>query len=168
MSTSGIYTYSRTLNQIATESLIKIEALGDGETLRGYHIARAKDALNSLLISATQTQGLHLWTETEGTLFLKVGQFKYDFRDSSTHLANNFNETTTTADTTAATLTIPVLSIEGISDGDVIGIIQKPIFCEMSCCQLPCNFKPSYIGLEIGLYKYLSCHMSPIFAGMSI
>ncbi len=125
MSTSGIYTYSRTLNQIATESLRKILAVGDGETLSGDHIERSRDALNSLLISATQTQGLHLWTETEGTLFLKVGQFKYDFRDSSTHLANNFNETTTTADTAADALTIPVLSIEDINDGDVIGIVQS-------------------------------------------
>jgi hypothetical protein len=124
MTTSGIYTYSRTLNQIATESLQLIEVVGDGETLSGDHIERSKASLNSLLKEA-QTHGLHLWTETEGTLFLKVGQFKYDFRDSSTHLANNFNETTTTADTTAATLTIPVLSIEGISDGDVIGIVQS-------------------------------------------
>jgi len=124
MSTSGIYTYSRNLNQIATESLQLIEAVGDGETLNGDHIERSKASLNSLLKEA-QTQGLHLWTETEGTLFLKVGQFKYDFRDSSTRLANNFNETTTTADTAAAALTIPVTSIIGISDGDIIGVIQS-------------------------------------------
>lgn len=125
MTTSGIYTYSRTLNQIATEALQMIEAVGDGETLSGDHIERSRDSLNSLLISATQTQGLHLWTETEGTLFLKVGQAKYDFRDASTHLANNYNSTTTTADTTAATLTIPVLSITDINDGDIIGIVQS-------------------------------------------
>jgi hypothetical protein len=38
MATSGIYNYSRTLNQIATESLELIEAVGDGETLSGNHI----------------------------------------------------------------------------------------------------------------------------------
>ena len=124
MSTSGLYTYSRTLNQIATESLQLIEAVGDGETLSGDHIERAKASLNSLL-KESQTQGLHLWTETEGTLFLKVGQSKYDFRESSTHLANSYNTTTTTAATTAAALTIPVTSISGISDGDVIGIVQN-------------------------------------------
>lgn len=124
MSTSGIYTYSRTLNQIATEALELIEAVGDGEPLGGDHIERAKASLNSLL-KESQTQGLHLWTETEGTLFLKVGQASYDFRDSSTHVTNTYNETTTTADTAAAALTIPVTSITGISDGDIIGIVQN-------------------------------------------
>jgi len=124
MTTSGIYTYSRTLNQIATESLELIEAVGDGETLNGDHIERSKASLNSLL-KESQTQGLHLWTETEGTLFLKVGQAKYDFRDSSTRVVNIFNETTTTADTLAAALTIPVTSITGISDGDIIGVVQS-------------------------------------------
>ena len=124
MSTSGIYTYSRTFNQIATESLQLIEAVGDGETLTGDHKERSMASLNSLLKEA-QTQGLHLWTETEGTLFLKVGQAKYDFRASDTHLANNYNTTTTTSNTTAATLTIPVLSIKDINDGDIIGIVQS-------------------------------------------
>ena len=124
MSTSGIYTYSRTLNQIATEALQLIEAVGDGETLSGDHIERSKASLNSLL-KESQTQGMHLWTETEGTLFLKVGQSSYDFRESSTHVANSYVETTTTADTTAAVLTIPVTSITGISDGDVIGVVQN-------------------------------------------
>ena len=79
MSTSGIYTYSRTLNQIAEEALQLLEVVGDGETLKGFHIDRAKASLNSLLLHA-QTKGLNLWTETEGSLFLKVGQESYDFR----------------------------------------------------------------------------------------
>ena len=124
MSTSGIYTYSRTLNQIADESLQLIEAVGDGETLSGEHIERVKASLNSLL-KESQTQGLHLWTETEGTLFLKVGQESYDFRESSTHATNSYIETTTTSDTLAADLTIPVTSIAGISDGDIIGVVQN-------------------------------------------
>ena len=124
MSTSGIYTYSRTLNQIATESLQLIEAVGDGETLSGDHIERARDSLNSLL-KQSQTQGMHLWTQTEGTLFLKVGQASYDFRDSGTHASNSYNTTTSTAATTAGALTIPVTSISGISDGDIIGVVQN-------------------------------------------
>ena len=124
MTTSGIYNYSRTLNQVATEALQLIEAVGDGETLNGDHVERSKASLNSLL-KESQTQGMHLWTETEGTLFLKVGQASYDFRDASTHVANSYNETTTTADTTAATLTIPVTSITDINDGDIFGIVQS-------------------------------------------
>ena len=124
MATSGIYNYSRTLNQIASESLELIEAVGDGETISGDHIDKAKSSLNSLL-KRFQTPGLHTWTETEGTLFLKVGQAEYDFTDSSTHLANTYYETTSTAATTAGALSIAVTSIANIQDGDVIGIIQN-------------------------------------------
>jgi len=77
MATSGIYNYSRTLNQIASEALELIEAVGDGETLSGNHLQKAKDSLNSLL-KEMQTLGLNLWTDTEATLFLTVGQASYD------------------------------------------------------------------------------------------
>jgi len=121
MSTSGIYTYSRTLNEIAEESLDLIQAVGDGEGL-GNHITRVKASLNGLLKEA-QTQGLHLWTQTEGTLFLEVGQASYDL--STVKAANTYYETTLTAATSAAALTIPVTSVTNIQDGDIIGIIQN-------------------------------------------
>ena len=122
MSTSGIYTYSRTLNEIALEALDLIQAVGDGETLGGDEIDRVKPSLNGLLKEA-QTQGLHLWTQTEGTLFLEVGQPSYDL--STVKAANTYYETTTTALTTAAASTINVTSAANIQANDIIGIIQS-------------------------------------------
>lgn len=122
MATSGIYNYSRTLNQIASEALELIEAVGDGEPLSGNHIEKAKASLNSLL-KEMQTLGLNLWTDTEATLFLTVGQASYDL--TTAHAANTYYETATTAATTAGATSIPVSSVDNIEDGDVIGIIQN-------------------------------------------
>lgn len=124
MSTSGIYTLSKTLNEVAAEAFDILQIGADGETLSGDMIGRAKTSLN-LMLKEWQTQGIHLWSYTEGTLFLTVGQEKYDFRDATTHIANEWHETTTTAATTAGANTILVTSASNIQNGDVIGIIQN-------------------------------------------
>jgi len=123
MATSGVYTYSLTLNEAVTEALDELQAAGDGETLTGDMIGRAKTSLN-LIMKSLSTQGIHLWSETEGTLFPSVGQEKYDFRDATTHIANTYYETSTTAATTAGATSIEV-DITNIQDTDKIGIIQN-------------------------------------------
>lgn len=124
MTTSGTYTYSLTLNQVASEALELIQAVGDGETLGGDHVTRVKRTLNTML-KEWQTQGIHLWTYTEGTLFLEVGKAEYDFRLPSTNVVNTFFETTTSADTVALTNTIPLSDISNVEVGDVIGVVQS-------------------------------------------
>ena len=124
MAASGIYTLSKTLNEVAAEAFDILQIGADGETLDGDMIGRAKTSLN-LMLKEWQTQGIHLWSYTEGTLFLTVGQEKYDFRDATTHVANEWHETTITAATTAGANTILVTSASNIQNGDVIGIIQN-------------------------------------------
>ena len=124
MSTSGIYTLSKNLNEIASEAFDILQIGADGETLSGDMVSRARKSLNSML-KEWQTQGIHLWSYTEGSLFLAVGQEKYDFREASTHIANDWFETTTTAATVAGANTILVTSADDIQDGDVIGVIQN-------------------------------------------
>jgi len=124
MSTSGIYVLSKTTNELAEEAFDILQIGADGETLGGDMIGRFKASAN-LLLKEWQSQGIHLWTYTEGTLFLTVDQEKYDFQDSDTHIANTWYETTTTADTTAAANTILVTNADNIQNGDVIGIIQN-------------------------------------------
>lgn len=122
MATSGIYTLSKTTNELAEEVFDVMQIGQDGETLTGDMIGRFKVSAN-LLLKEWQTQGIHLWTYTEGTLFLTVGQEKYNFQNA--HVANDWFETTLTAATTADTNTILVTSASNIQDGDVIGIIQN-------------------------------------------
>lgn len=124
MSTSGIYTLSKTLNEVAAEAFDLLQVGADGETLGGDMIGRAKASLN-LMLKEWQTQGIHLWSYTEGSLFLAVGQEKYDFREATTHIANTWFETTTTAATIAGANTIEVTNADDIQDEDVIGVIQN-------------------------------------------
>ena len=124
MATSGTYTLALTANDIFDEAFDMLGQGVDGETLSGNQFKRAKNSAN-LMLKEWQTQGIHLWSYTEGTLFLKVGQEKYNFRDSTTHAANAFFETTTTAATTASALSFAVTSSDDIQKEDLIGIIQN-------------------------------------------
>lgn len=124
MATSGTYTHSLTLNEVVSEALELIQAVGDGETLSGDHLDRGKKSLNNML-KEWQTQGIHLWTYTEGSLFLEVGKAEYDFRLSTTRAVNTYFETTITADTAALATSFPVTSAANLTVGDNIGIIQS-------------------------------------------
>ena len=124
MATSGNYDLALTFNEVATEAFDILQIGADGETLSGDMITRAKSSYN-LMIKEWQSQGIHLWSYEEGTLFLEVGREKYDFRDSTTKAANSWFETTTTSDTVASTTSIVVTDSSDIQDGDHIGIIQS-------------------------------------------
>jgi hypothetical protein len=75
------------------------------------------------LLKEMQTLGLNLWTDTEATLFLQVGQSSYDL--TTANAANTYYETTTTAATTAGATSFLATSVTNIQDGDIIGIIQN-------------------------------------------
>ncbi|MEE8208131.1 MAG: hypothetical protein V3T88_04140 [Nitrosomonadaceae bacterium] len=121
MATSGVYTLSHTLNELAAEAFDLLQVGAEGETLTGDAISRAKMSAN-LMLKEWQAQGIHLWTETEGTLFLEVGKSEYNFQTAN--VANNWFETTTTAATVADALSFSVTSASDIQVNDVIGIIQ--------------------------------------------
>lgn len=124
MTTSGVYTLGLTFNEAMEEAFDLLQIGVDGETLNGPLTKRAKNSSN-LILKEWSTQGIHLWSYTEGTLFLEVGKAKYNFNNSSVHVANDWFETTTTADTTASATSIEVSSIADIQKDDVIGVIQN-------------------------------------------
>jgi hypothetical protein len=124
MSTSGVYDLGLTQNETIEEAFDLLQIGAEGETLNGSMTRRAQNSAN-LLLKEWSSQGIHLWSYTEGTLFLTVGQEKYDFRLAATHVVNEWFETTTTAATTAGASSIAVTSATNIQVGDPIGIIQN-------------------------------------------
>lgn len=122
MATSGVYDLSLSLTDIITEAFDIMQIGADGETLSADMLKRATSSLN-MMIKTWEAQGIHLWSFTEGTLFLTVGQEKYDF--ATANLANEFFETTLAADAAASATTITVEDDADIVDGDTIGIIQE-------------------------------------------
>jgi hypothetical protein len=124
MAASGNYTLALTVNEGANASYGLLQSDGDGETLSGTMFNDFK-RYGNLLLKEWQSHGLHLWSQTEGTLFLRNSQEKYDFRLSATKFSNEWFETTTTADTTAGAFTFLVTSATDIQADDKIGIIQN-------------------------------------------
>lgn len=124
MTTSGVYGFNPTVGEIVLEAFEILQVASQGETLSGDMVRRGINSLNYLL-RKMQTDGIHLWTYTEGTLFLTVGQAEYDFGDSDTHVVNTFFETTVTAEATASATSIVVDDFSNIVDTDAIGIITS-------------------------------------------
>lgn len=124
MTTSGVYTYEPSLNDILGQSYDALQIGQDGETLTGDFYNRARPILNSML-KAWEGQGIHLWTMKEGTLFLRVGESTYPFGDATTHLANDYYETTTSAAEAVGQTVISVTSTTGFVNGNPIGFIDE-------------------------------------------
>jgi hypothetical protein len=120
MSTSGIYRLGSTFNDIAEEALDILQLGEDGETLDGDMVERCRKTANFML-KAWAGQGIHLWTQTEGTLFLIPGQSVYDFATSN--IANVWNETTLSADEALGQATLSCTSTENIAVDDVVGVL---------------------------------------------
>ena len=120
MSTSGNYDLSLTLFEVVEEAFDVLQIGQDGESLSADMIKRAKSSIN-IMIKNWQAQSIHLWSYTEGVLFLKVGQAKYDF--ATANLANEFFETTTTTSGLTGEDTFTVADGSNIKIGDNIAII---------------------------------------------
>lgn len=122
MTTSGIFTLDLTLNEILIDAFDRLQIGADGETLDGDMFSRGKLVAN-LLIKHWQQHGIHLWTYSEGALFLQKGQPSYDF--ATANLANEFFETTTTVAASATDTAITVTSTDDMVAADTIGIILE-------------------------------------------
>lgn len=77
------YTLTPVFNDFAQEVLEILQVSGDGETLTADQLRRVKNTYNYMM-AGWQTQGMHLWTYTEGRLYLKSGQRSYDSSAAST------------------------------------------------------------------------------------
>ncbi|MDB5607783.1 MAG: hypothetical protein JWP25_4683 [Bradyrhizobium sp.] len=124
MSTSGTVTFNLNRDQIIKAALRKIGAIASGETPDAQTVQDCADQLNSMVKSFAAT-GLHIWTETEATLFLQAGQSSYTLGSGSTDNATETYTATTLA--SAASLgasSIVVASATGIATTYNVGIVQ--------------------------------------------
>lgn len=120
MATSGTYRQTLTFSDIAEEALDILQITSDGVTLEGSDVLRAKKTMNFML-QAWAGHGMHLWTQKEGSLFLVVGQSKYDF--STAKLANTWYETTLSAAEATSQTILSCTSTANMAAGDNIGIL---------------------------------------------
>lgn len=124
MSTSGTTTFNETRDTIISNALQLLNVLASGETANANDITFCASVLNAM-IKAWMGQGIHLWTEEEGTIYLVQGQAQYTLQ-SGISGANASDGSGTPVETTLSSIgsgsSINVTSSTGMTVGDNIGI----------------------------------------------
>lgn len=119
--TSGTVTFNLQRNQIILAAMRKIKVISSGETPSAQLVQDFSDQLNTFVKSLDAT-GLHIWTETEATLFPQPNQFSYSLGDTTDHAAESYTSTTVATAVAAGATSIVVASVTGILTAYNIGI----------------------------------------------
>ena len=123
MTTSSITDLSLTGLQLITKSFQKLGIRAAETPLEPFEIQDGVDDLN-LMLKSWQQQGMHLWLEDEGIIFLQTGKESYllgPSGDKATTI-DDFIATDTTAAHTANTTVIAITSSTGMVAGDFVGV----------------------------------------------
>lgn len=116
-------TYNETVSQIIADTLALLGVVAAGETVTTADYNLCLNGVNKM-IKAWMAQGIHLWTEEEGTVYFINGQPQYNLKASNG--ANACNVTSSSVETTLSAIgsgtSITVTSSTGMSIGDNIGI----------------------------------------------
>lgn len=128
MSTSNTITFNETRDQIISDALSLLAVLPAGETATTADVTFAANQLNSM-VKGWMAQGIHLWTEESGTIFLVNGQAQYNLQAGASGAKASDGtgtpvETTLSASVNNASSTVTCTTVVGMSSGDVIGIVQ--------------------------------------------
>ena len=108
---------------IVNGALRLIGQIDANQTTASPEMQDGLEALN-FMVKSWQSQGLHLWTKTEGILFLDVGKTDYFLGPGGDEATNidDFVETTLSANALIAATTLTLTSTVGMLIGDFIGI----------------------------------------------
>lgn len=122
-------TFNETATQIVTNSLSLLGVIAAGEAVTANDYTLCLSFLNQM-VKAWMAQGIHLWTEEVGTLYLVNGQAQYNLyaTDASGTNANCSDgtgtpvETSLSSNASSGATTITPTTTVGMSSGDNIGI----------------------------------------------
>jgi hypothetical protein len=123
MATSGSVDFTLTAGELVEKAFGKIGVKVAEQALEASEMQDGIDTIN-LMFKTWQAQGLHLWSKTEGVLFLDAGKTDYllgPTGDKATTL-DDFVGTTTTTALVASDVIVPVTSTSGMTTGDIAGI----------------------------------------------
>ena len=124
MTTSNSTNFSMNANDIISDALRLIGVLGAGETVDGDDYSLSLRQLN-MMVKTWMVEGVKLWTETEGTVFLDSGKASYILGSSSADESTSSELKTELSVALAATNTaVTVDSTTGMTAADIIGIAQ--------------------------------------------
>lgn len=123
MSTSGVYTFNLTRDNIINAALRKIGVLdSEGQTATATQITNAAETLNGV-VKAWQNVGLQIWERKLISIPIISGKGQYDLSTTSSDVAYQINWQTTLSVTAAnAAITVTVTTVTGLVSGMGIGI----------------------------------------------
>ena len=123
MTTSSSVDFELTALQLITKSFQKLGVRAAETPLESFEIQDGLDDLN-LMLKSWQQQGLHLWLEEEGIIFLDVGKESYLLGPSGDEATtiDDFIATTTSAAEAADQTVIGVADSTGMLASDNVGI----------------------------------------------
>ena len=123
MTTSGTATFTYNRDQIIKMAYRKLGVINASETPGPQMIQDASDALN-LWVKALNATGLHIWTETEATVFLQPGQNTYTLGSGSTdHATDTYTATTLASAAASGSGNISVTSASGFTTAYNVGVV---------------------------------------------
>jgi len=114
-------TFNQTRDQICRRALRLIGAIEAGEIADAVTMQDTADALNAMT-KEWQASGLHLWTETEGTVIPVPGQNNYSLGTGTTDYCVNGppGYSPLTVQTVAGQTVLPMVPPAGTAAGDVL------------------------------------------------
>jgi len=126
MSTSGVYTFSVSRDDIVREALLNLKKIDGIDPIDDTIMSDCTRKLNLLckqwMGRADFAPGLKVWTRKHGHLFLHSTTGRYSVGPSSTGWTENYVTTVTTADMATNDTTMPVASLSGMTVGDHVAV----------------------------------------------
>lgn len=127
MTTSNSTDFTETRDQIISDALGILAILAAGETATSADISFCSNILNKM-VKAWMAQGIHLWTEEIGTIFLVQGQAVYSLQAGATGTKASDGTGTpveTTLSVASGGSSVQVTSATGMTIGDNIGVAES-------------------------------------------
>lgn len=120
MTTSNSTDFSQTRNEIIADTLTLLGVYGQGDTVSTNDYNFCSNILNKM-VKAWEAQGIHLWTQQEGAIFLTASQQSYSITSTASDIAgDDVVFTLLSADASSTSLTVD--STTGMTAADKIGI----------------------------------------------
>lgn len=117
MTTSGSIDFSISRDNIITEALQALQALGEGETPSANQLSDHSRTLN-MMVKAWMSRGLNIWAIQPLTLVLEADKTTYTL--GTDHITSSLVRTTLSADASSSSIT--VTSASGFADTYNIGV----------------------------------------------
>lgn len=127
MATSGNTSYNMTTTGLITKAHELLGTIQPGESVSGEDYASTLSTLNAMVKQWQASKNLYLHHVAEATLFLEVGQSKYQIGNGSSDkcgLNTNVVETQLTTSEIITDTLMHVNSTTGMLAGDVVGVVQ--------------------------------------------